>query len=50
MLEDSLQPVKDLLGGHFWILEVFLVVLLVLVVNLFLRRFFKTPENTARKN
>ncbi len=41
MLDDTLETIKDLLGGDFWILEVFTIVLLVLVINFFLKRFFK---------
>ncbi len=40
MLERSLDSIRSLLGGQFWILEVFLVVLLVSLINFFLKRFF----------
>ena len=40
MLERSLDSIRSLLGGQFWILEVFLVVLLASLINFFLKRFF----------
>ena len=49
MLETWLDSLKEQMGGHFWILEVFVVVLLALVVNFFLKRFLRRLKTQLSK-
>ncbi len=49
MLQSTLETIKDVLGGQYWILEVFVVVLLASLFNFFLRRFLNRLEIRLEK-
>jgi len=49
MLQSALETIRNLLGGQYWILEVFVVVLLASLVNFFLRRFLNRLEIRLEK-
>ena len=49
MFESILQAIKNNLGENFWIFEVFVIILLVLVANFFIKRFLNKLKRQLLK-